>query len=83
MPETPEVSTCANPNCNAPFLRLGEGRLLVFSIDDPSAWGLPENAKQKAVWLCAQCSASMYVHLDRRHRVVRIIRKVGRAPEAA
>lgn len=70
MAENPDIQTCANPACNAPFTRLGEGKLFVFPIDDPEPWGLPTNIKQKAVWLCSGCEPAFYVRLDRtRHRV--------------
>jgi hypothetical protein len=72
---TPHVSTCANPKCGSEFRRLSEGRLAVFPVDDPTAWGLPEHTKQKAVWLCGACASQMYIRLDRRHHVVRVVNK--------
>lgn len=75
MPDTPVVSSCANPKCSSQFRRLGEGKLAVFAIDDPVAWGLPEQTKQKAVWLCNACAAEMYIRLDRRHHTVQLVHK--------
>ena len=71
------VSTCANPNCKAQFKRLGEGEVRVFPINHPQLWGLSADARQKAVWLCHQCSLSMYVRLDRHHHVIQFVHKQG------
>jgi hypothetical protein len=75
--EKPDIGSCANPNCNSEFKRLGEGRLFAFLVDDPAAWGLPEHAKQKAVWLCDECASRMHVRLDRRHHTIQIVREHG------
>ena len=72
MAETPEVGVCANAACNVEFRRMGEGKLYVFPVPDPQNWGLPEHMKQKVVWLCGQCSATMYVRLDRRRHLVHV-----------
>jgi hypothetical protein len=73
----PTVSTCANPNCKAQFKRLGEGEMRAFRIDHPQLWGLPGDAKQKVIWLCNQCSLSMYVRLDRHQHVIQFVHKGG------
>lgn len=75
MPDNPDIQTCANPSCNAPFTRLGEGKLFVFPIDDSEHWGLPTNIKQKAVWLCAACEPVFYVRLDRARHLVHVAHK--------
>lgn len=81
----PDVSSCANPQCNATFNRLGEGKLMIFPIDDATEWGLPKEAKQKAIWLCRECASHMYVRLDRRRHVVQLVRheRSHEAPKAA
>ena len=75
MTEAPQVSHCANPECASEFRRLSQGRLAVFAIDDPAKWGLPQQTRQKAVWLCDGCAAQMYVRLDRRRYAVRVVHK--------
>jgi hypothetical protein len=75
MTGKPDISCCANPKCGSEFKRLGEGRLAVFLVDNPTAWGLPEHAKQKAVWLCDACASKMRIRLDRRHHVVQFIQE--------
>jgi hypothetical protein len=74
MRGTPRISDCANPECNSKFKRLGEGDLVVFPVDDPLTWGVPEHTKQKAVWLCHTCASQMYVRLDSRHHIVQPMR---------
>ena len=76
MPDNPDISSCANPKCGSEFKRLGEGRLAVYLVDDPVAWGLPEHSKQRALWLCDACASQMYIRLDRRRHVVRFVRKL-------
>jgi len=56
--------------------KMGEGRLAVYLVDDPVAWGLPEHIKQRALWLCDACASQMYIRLDRRRHVVRFVRKL-------
>jgi hypothetical protein len=75
MSDTPRISICANPNCGSKFMRLGEGRLAVFSVNNSEAWGLPKHKKQKAVWLCNECASQMYVRLDRLHHAVQLVYK--------
>ena len=75
----PEVHTCANPQCNSSFKRLGEGQLHAFPVKDPKAWGLPEDAKQKAVWLCERCAAFLYIRVDQQHHRIRLVQKYRRA----
>lgn len=73
--DVPDVNECANPSCRAKFLRLAEGHLSVFPVDDPKAWGLPKHSRQKAVWLCNECASTMYVRLDRRRHLVHVAHK--------
>ena len=69
------VDTCANPNCEAKFKRLGEGKIWVFDIDKPKLWGLPANTKQKSVWLCGQCSSLFSVRADHNRHTIMLARK--------
>jgi hypothetical protein len=63
------------PEMYAEFRRLGDGRISVISIDDPQAWGLPERAKQKVVWLCDECSSLLDIRVDHGSYLVHIIKK--------
>ena len=83
MTGKPDISCCANMKCGSEFMRLGEGRLVVFLVDDPEAWGLPEHAKQKAVWLCDACAPQKHIRLDLRHHAVHLIRKYHTQASAA
>ncbi len=78
MSGLPDVSTCANPKCHAEFKRLGEGRLSVFRVDDPESWGLPSDLRQKVLWLCDHCAATVYLRLDRRHKTVQVVHRSDR-----
>ncbi len=69
------IAECANPHCNTPFQRFGSGRLFVFPISEAAEWNLPENTNQKVVWLCSACCERMYVRLDRKKKMVQIVRK--------
>ena len=70
-----DVSTCANPTCGEKFARLGDGQLFVFPITNPQAWGLPQHAKQKVIWLCEGCCHEYHVRFDRRHHSAQLVRK--------
>ena len=83
MTDRLEVDTCANPQCNSIFRRLGEGRLFAFPVKDAKAWGLPEDAKQKAVWLCGKCAAFLYIRIDQHHHRIQLVYKRRRAQTAA
>ena len=84
MDGIPDVSSCANSHCNQQFRRLGERKLYVFAVSDSEQWGLPAHLKQKVVWLCGGCAASLYVRLDRRrHRIQIVHRRHGTMPDAA
>ncbi len=76
------VDNCANPSCKAKFKRLGEGTMSVFAIDQAELWGLPAETKQKVVWLCNQCSSSLYVRADHHRRIFQLVHK-GRRLAAA
>lgn len=73
--KAPDINTCANPDCEAVFLRLGEGCLSVLPVQDSAEWGLPEHVKQKVVWICDRCSSRYYVRLDRKHHVVQLVNR--------
>jgi hypothetical protein len=46
------VSKCANPNCSAEFMYLGDGQLFEF---DSASW----RATRDFHWLCKECSKSL------------------------
>lgn len=50
------VSTCANPECSAPFRHLTQGRLFLVNPRDrrPSQAGRSSSGLQ-FFWLCEQC----------------------------
>ncbi len=75
MPDAPDISKCANAECDRRFHRMGEGKLAVFPVSDPKAWGLPGHLRQKAVWLCDRCADQMYVRLDRKHHQILVVRR--------
>jgi hypothetical protein len=70
-----DISACANPGCNSKFVRLGEGELHVFPIQDPKAWGMSQNAKQKVFWMCENCCSTYYIRLDRRHKQAQVVHR--------
>ena len=74
-PSVSDVTTCINPECKQKFLRMGEGFLSAYFVDDPAAWGLPPHVKQKVVWICEECSHSYYVRLDRRNHCVTLVHR--------
>ena len=75
MNASPDVSTCANPECKSKFKRLGAGELFVFPVHDPKAWGLSPQIKQKVFWLCDGCCEKFHVRLDRKHHAAQIVHK--------
>ena len=75
MAYIPQVGKCANPKCTAKFRRLGDGRISVIFIDHPEAWGLPEHAKQKVVWLCDECSSLLDIRVDHGGYLVHLVDK--------
>ena len=77
------LKSCANPVCNAPFRRMGEGRICVYDISDPKAWGLPNSIRQKVLWLCSKCSNSYYIRLDRQRHTAHVVHKPHRPTKAA
>lgn len=75
MAETPNVKRCANPHCRAEFKRFGEGRLSVFRVSNPAEWGLPDDTRLKAVWLCRVCAANLYIQVDFSRHVIQAVRR--------
>lgn len=53
------LSKCANPECETPFRKLGEGKLYVRRPEKGAA-------QQKALWLCAACVEVFDLRYDRR-----------------
>jgi hypothetical protein len=76
----PNLETCANPDCTATFKKLGDGILFARAVEDPLAWGLPPEAKQKVVWLCAECAERFDLAFDgsRRQVVLHLRRPLAR-----
>ena len=58
------LGKCINPGCGTEFKRLGTGRIYTHPVQQPLAWGLPANIKQKVVWLCSKCAQSHRVVFD-------------------
>ncbi len=52
------VSTCANPECAAPFLYYGTGRLYVFEPDGDS------QPRVESYWLCTDCAGQFTLVRD-------------------
>lgn len=67
----PTVSKCANPECNTEFRRLGEGRLFVRPIKNTEG---ANRLKQKAAWLCDECSERYDLRFDWRHEKFNVVR---------
>lgn len=58
------VEKCANHQCPEHFKTIAKGKLYVFPVTDPEAWGLPRGLRQKVVWLCEGCRKHFYVRFD-------------------
>jgi hypothetical protein len=61
------VSKCANPECEQPFRKLGEGKLYVRRLEQGES-------KQKALWLCAECCLQFDLRYDRRRQEFHLVR---------
>jgi hypothetical protein len=49
-------------------------------VNDPLAWGLPEDVKQKVVWICDECSQRYRLRLDRKQHTIELVSRArGRA----
>lgn len=66
------LSKCANPNCDAPFQYLREGKL--FRIDAketlPQLIGKKPATGVEYFWLCGQCSPQMTLAFEREKGMV-------------
>jgi len=69
------LGKCANPECEAEFKRLGDGKLYTLSVSHSQAWGLPPHVKQKVVWLCSRCALTREVEFDKQHCQVLLVRR--------
>lgn len=63
------VSTCANPQCEQKFKRLGDGKLYVRPAEKSDS-----GITQKALWLCSGCAESFDLRYDRRKQEYRLVR---------
>jgi hypothetical protein len=79
----PGLGKCANPECKAEFKRLGTGKIFSAPVEQPQAWGLPPNIKQKVVWLCARCAMTRQVKFDQQHCQVLIVSRHGSHRQSA
>jgi len=71
----PRLSKCANPDCSNQFKRLGSGKIYTLPVDDPKAWGLAPQVRQKVVWLCGKCAATREVAFDLVRHEVQVVGK--------
>ena len=69
------LGKCANPDCGCEFKRMGTGRIYTLQVKDPGRWGLPENVKQKVVWLCAKCDHYKKVRFDHERCQVLVVNR--------
>jgi hypothetical protein len=67
-----KISTCANPQCEARFNRLGEGKLFVRRAEKDE-----KEASQEARWLCPGCAQRFDLRYDRQKEEYVLI-KLGR-----
>ncbi len=75
MTGVPKLGKCANPECPTEFRRLGTGKIFTLRVNDPKAWGLPADVRQKVVWLCGKCSLTSEIAFDARQHQVRVVKK--------
>ena len=66
----PKVSHCANPDCDAEFKRMGEGKLSVRPANPKTT---ANRSQQKAVWLCASCAKRFEVQFDHSHQHFKLV----------
>jgi hypothetical protein len=64
------VSKCANPQCEHEFKKLGDGKLFVRRAEKGD-----KDSKQKALWLCADCSLRFDLRYDRRLQEYLLVRR--------
>ncbi len=77
------VSTCANPQCSAPFHHIHEGRL--FVIDPRDRKGVAPQRQSVGLqfyWLCQTCAERFTVAIDATDRVACILRSSEEASPA-
>jgi hypothetical protein len=60
------VSTCANPDCAAPFRYLREGRLFGLWIDAEGTIhaAIRGQGRLELFWLCSRCSTTFTLAVD-------------------
>jgi len=69
------LGKCANPNCGSEFKRLGTGRIYTLLVRNPRMWGLPENVRQKVVWLCGKCDYHKKIRFDQERCEVLVVNR--------
>lgn len=72
------VSTCANPECSAPFRHLRQGRLFLVDPRDrrysQAGWG---SSQLQFFWLCEQCMPRFTLAVGPGERVSCVSRSEG------
>lgn len=65
------LSKCANPSCDAIFLRFSEGRVFVTEVEagHQADAGGRHGRQREYYWLCDACSRKMTVILREGHQV--------------
>jgi hypothetical protein len=74
------LSTCANPVCDETFRFLRDGQL--FRLQCEILTGLSEIESPQYFWLCARCSKSMSLRLDKDGRVIAVAGREGKSADA-
>jgi hypothetical protein len=72
------VSTCANPECSAPFRRLRQGRLfLIDPRDRARSQTAPGSTRLEFFWLCDRCTPQFTVVVGPENEVSCVSRLEG------
>jgi hypothetical protein len=67
------LDKCANEKCSALFRSLGEGKLFVFSVTNPTAWNLPKGLRQKVIWVCDACRKDFFIEINQETCAVELV----------
>jgi hypothetical protein len=74
------VSRCANPDCDAHFKYLREGRLFQFRAANSAGGLVASNTAIELWWLCSRCCLSMTL-IENSREGVKLI-SLGRGPQS-